>query len=130
MAHVLVVDDEPDSQEFVAKFLERQGHHVSTADDGRAALRQLLAGEHDLVLLDVRMPRLDGVGLLEVMRAYLRWHGLPVIVLSAHATPVQLERLKQMGVTTVFHKASFRLADLATAVDDATAGPPTGSLPA
>ena len=120
MAHVLVVDDEGDSRDFVSRFLQRMGHRVSTAQDGRDALRKLLDQKPDVLVLDVRMPELDGVGLLEVMRSYLRWHTLPVVIVSAHATGEEIERARRLGVRHVLHKANFRLEDLADAIDDAT----------
>jgi CheY-like chemotaxis protein len=125
MAYVLVVDDEADSRAFVARYLNRIGHRVGEAQDGREALHALTTGRPDLVLLDVRMPGLDGVGLLEVMRSYLRWHALPVVILSAHANPAELQRAHELGVRHVFRKAAFTLEALGTAIDDALdAGPP------
>ena len=117
MAHVMVVDDEGDSREFVARLLERRGHRVLCAENGRKALKQLLNGQPELLILDMRMPELDGIGLLEVLRSYLRWHDLPVIVLSAHGSDTELQRARELGVSDIFHKANFLLADLATAVD-------------
>ena len=121
MAHVMVVDDEGDSREFVSRFLTRTGHRVSGAKDGQDALHKLLHERPDIVLLDVRMPQMDGVGLLEIMRSYLRWHHVPVIVLSAHATKEQLDKMQSMGVRHVFHKANFTLDDLGAAIDEALA---------
>jgi len=122
MAYVLVVDDEGDSREFVAKLLERRGHHVLRAENGRKALKMLLDGQPELVILDIRMPELDGIGLLEVLRSYLRWQELPVIVLSAHGSDVELQRARELGVSHIFHKANFLLADLAAVVDRIVAG--------
>jgi CheY-like chemotaxis protein len=120
MSHVLVVDDEPDSREFVARSLGKSGHRVTCAADGQDALSKLLISSPDAVVLDVRMPRMDGVSLLEVMRSYLRWHPVPVVVLSAHATPEQLAKMRELGVARVFRKAEFTLADLTQAVAQAT----------
>ncbi|HEY7120531.1 MAG TPA: response regulator [Tepidisphaeraceae bacterium] len=120
MAHVLVVDDEGDSRELLERYLGRIGHRLSSAANGRDGLQRLLSDRPDVVVLDIRMPEMDGVGLLEVMRSYLRWHNLPVIILSAHATPEQLQRVQAMGVIRVFHKAHFDLPELAAAIDDAT----------
>jgi CheY-like chemotaxis protein len=123
MAHVLVIEDEEDAREFVTRFLRRSGHRVTSAPDGREGLRLLLTINPDVVVTDVRMPGLDGIGLLEVMRSYLRWHDAPVILLSAHATPEQLDRARDLGVTRTFHKANFSLPELAAAIDDATGTP-------
>jgi CheY-like chemotaxis protein len=122
MAHVLVVDDEGDSREFVAKVLERRGHRVVRAENGRKALKELLNGQPELLILDLRMPELDGIGLLEVLRSYLRWQSLPVIILSAHGSTAEIERAHALGVSHVFHKANFHLADLVAVVDKLVGG--------
>ena len=119
MAKVLVVEDEVDSRDVLAKLLERHGHRVACAENGRQALRRLLNDTPDVVILDVRMPELDGIGLLEVLRSYLRWHDLPVFLLTAHATDAEIARAEQLGVRRIFRKAGFHLADLAAAVAEA-----------
>jgi CheY-like chemotaxis protein len=120
MAHLLVVDDESDSLEFVGLFLQKKGHRVTTARDGQEALRLLLTERPDAVVLDVRMPQLDGIALLEVMRSYLRWHSLPVVLVTAHGTPEQLIRARDLGVVYIFDKAQYKLAELSVAIDDIT----------
>ncbi len=120
MANVLVVEDEADSREVVSRFLGRIGHRPVCAQDGRAALVKLIEEPPDVIVLDMRMPLLDGIGLLEIVRSYLRWHKLPVIILSAQATPEELRRARDMGVNYIFHKAQFQLADLQAAIDDVT----------
>jgi CheY-like chemotaxis protein len=121
MAHILVIDDEPDARDYVGRFLEKLGHTVAYAGNGREALTALLHTiPPDAVILDVRMPQMDGVQLLEVLRSYLRWYTLPVIVLSAHMTVEDINRLREMGVIYVFHKANYELAELGAAVLDAT----------
>jgi two-component system response regulator PilR (NtrC family) len=84
MSRILVVDDEESMREFLRIMLEKQGHEVSTAEDGEAGLHQAMDRGADLVISDIRMPRLDGVGLL----TRLREHGLetPVILVTAYAS--------------------------------------------
>jgi CheY-like chemotaxis protein len=120
VAHVLVVDDEGDSLEFVVKFLEREGHHVTSAANGQQALAALTTDRPDAIVLDVRMPKMDGISLLEILRSYLRWHNLPVVLLTAHATPGQLAKAQSLGVVHVFHKAQLELPELAAAISEAT----------
>jgi two-component system alkaline phosphatase synthesis response regulator PhoP len=117
MAYVLVVDDEPDSSEFVERFLEREGHRTTIVPNGREALAALINGRPDAMVLDVRMPQMDGIALLEVLRSYLRWTKLPVILLTAHANDEQIQRAKELGVNYVFHKANFTLVDLLRAIE-------------
>jgi CheY-like chemotaxis protein len=118
MAHVLVVEDEKDSRDFVAQYLKREGHTVTTAVDGQTALRKLLNERADIVVLDVRMPNMDGISLLEILRSYLRWNTLPVILFTARAIPEELTRARDMGVEHIFHKANFQLAELGQVIMD------------
>ena len=118
MPYVLIVDDEPDSSEFVERYLQREGYRTSCVPNGRAALGALINGRPDVVVLDVRMPEMDGLTLLEVLRSYLRWTKLPVILLTAHADKHEIERARQLGVQHVFHKANFTLVQLLRAIED------------
>lgn len=83
-ARILVVDDEPDMVETVARILTRLGHEPVTATDGAAALELLERERPDLVLTDLRMPGMDG---LEVLKEVKRISpDAPVILFTAHAT--------------------------------------------
>lgn len=84
-ARVLVVDDEPDFQTLFGHYLRRLGHEVAFADHGEAALERLRREPFDLVLLDLRLPRMDGMALLHALRATPGLADLPVIVVTAHA---------------------------------------------
>ena len=112
MAHVLIVDDEADSCEFVSRFLERHGHTTRCVPNGHEALAEIITRRPDFVVLDVRMPGMDGIALLEVVRSYMRFYALPIAVLTAHATPEQLERARELGACSVFQKAGFKLVEM------------------
>ena len=79
-ARVLLVDDEPMVREVLTRYLEHDGYHVVTAGDGEQALERF--GEHrpDLVLLDLMLPRIDG---LEVFRRMREIGDVPVIMITA-----------------------------------------------
>ena len=83
-ARVLLVDDNADMRDYVRRLLGRS-YEVETAADGAAALASLRARKPDLMLSDVMMPGLDGVGLLRAIRADPGLRELPVILLSARA---------------------------------------------
>jgi signal transduction histidine kinase len=83
-ARVLLADDNEDMRRHVARLLESR-FDVVTVPDGDAALRAALAAPPDLVLTDVMMPRLDGLGLLAALRGDERTSAIPVIMLSARA---------------------------------------------
>lgn len=79
-ARVLVVDDEHTVREVVVAYLEREGHRVSEASDGKAALEAISADLPDLIVLDVMLPKVDGFTVLSRLR---RFRDTPVILLSA-----------------------------------------------
>ena len=80
---VLVADDDPQMRRLIRGVLQRDGFEVVEAGDGLDALEVVERGGVDLVILDVDMPRLDGLGVLEELRAQVRTACLPVIVLTA-----------------------------------------------
>ncbi|HEU4955001.1 MAG TPA: ATP-binding protein, partial [Gemmatimonadales bacterium] len=81
---VLFADDNSDMREYVRRLLEPM-YEVATVGDGEEALTRLRADRPDLLLTDVMMPRLDGVGLVQSLRADPTLRTLPVIMLSARA---------------------------------------------
>ncbi len=83
-ARVLIVDDNADMRGYLARLLSER-YHVQAVADGAAALATALANPPDLVLADVMMPGLDGVGLLRALRADPRTREVPVVLLSARA---------------------------------------------
>lgn len=80
---ILVVDDEPDVLEIVRFRLERDGFRIVTASDGRQGLATALAGNPDLVVLDVMMPGLDGFEVLYQMKNNPKTKDTPVVMLTA-----------------------------------------------
>ena len=81
---VLVADDDPDIIRFVEVNLRLEGFQVAVARDGRQALDKTLDLEPDLLLLDVRMPGIDGFEVCARLRADPRGAAIPVILLTAN----------------------------------------------
>jgi len=80
---VLVADDDAQMRRLIRSILERDGYAITEATDGLDALEQVENRSFDLMLLDIDMPRLDGLGVLEELRARIKTLGVPVIVLTA-----------------------------------------------
>ncbi len=80
---ILVIEDEPRILEFLRLGLEAEGFTVDGADDGAAGLQLALAEPYELVVLDLALPRLDGLSLLPQLRRARP--GLPVLILSARS---------------------------------------------
>ncbi len=84
---ILVAEDNPVSQLLAVRLLEKRGHHVVVAGNGRQALAALEKEAFDLVLMDVQMPEMDGMEATAVIRAREKTTGghLPIVALTAHA---------------------------------------------
>ncbi len=80
---ILVVDDNAINRDLLSRYLERQGHTVQAADNGRQALEMIATGAFDLVLLDIMMPELNGYQVLQHLKQSETWRDLPVIMISA-----------------------------------------------
>ena len=119
MAKVLVVDDDPDSAELLSKMLAQAGHRSSSAPNGKEALSSLLNDLPDVVLLDVFMPEMSGVELLEIIRSYLRLQNLPVVVVTAYPESAAVQRAKRLKVRHVLAKSKFTPEEMLKAVEEA-----------
>ena len=86
-ARILLVEDDPSIREVTAIGLRQAGFTVATADDGRDGLDRFWSEPFDLVLLDVMLPRLDG---LEVARAIRRTSTVPIVMLTARADTIDV----------------------------------------
>ena len=84
MKRILVVDNEAKMRRILELSLKNMGHHVEQAADGEEALAAIRAGSFDLVLTDLRMPRMDGIALLGALREL--GEDVPVIMLTAYGT--------------------------------------------
>ena len=86
-ARILLIEDDPSIREVTAIGLRNAGFTVETADDGRAGLDRFTAANFDLVLLDVMLPRIDG---LEVARVIRRTSTVPIVMLTARADTIDV----------------------------------------
>jgi CheY-like chemotaxis protein len=106
--HILVVEDNPVNQRLIARLLEKRGHAVTTANNGREALAVLYPppggnGAHprvDVVLMDLQMPEMGGLEATAAIRQRERSSGehIPIIAVTAHAMPGDRERCLQAGM--------------------------------
>ena len=83
MKTILVVDDERDLLTAVSGVLEDEGYDVIECADGREALERLATKRPDAALIDVMMPVMSGIELVEILRKDPRFKGLPIVIMSA-----------------------------------------------
>ncbi|MCU0676284.1 MAG: response regulator, partial [Myxococcota bacterium] len=82
-ARLLVVDDNEDNRDMLARRLRKRGFEVDVAEDGRSALARIAQGPYDLVVLDVMMPDMSGLDVLTAIRATRSRVELPVLMATA-----------------------------------------------
>jgi CheY-like chemotaxis protein len=107
---ILVVDDNEMNRDMLGRRLERQGHTVMEAENGRKALEVLESVKVDLVLLDILMPELDGMQTLEMLKAHKTNRYTPVIMLSALDELDKVVRCIEIGAEDYLPKPFRRSA--------------------
>lgn len=114
--NVLIVDDDPLLTAGASLRLKSAGYNVRLAEDGLAALEAIAEEAPDLVVMDVRMPRLDGISALQRLRLDGPNQDIPVVMLSASMQDV--DKALDAGAT-FFVKKPYRGADLIEAANGA-----------
>jgi len=95
---ILIVEDSPNIRRLIGYNLERVGFTVLEAGDGRDAVRLLQKTVPDLIILDIRMPEMDGFQLLDLMRKYPKAAAIPVVMMTALSQPADVDRALALGV--------------------------------
>lgn len=111
--HILVVDDESDVRDLLSKFLTRRGYEVDTASDGKAALDAVRESQPDIVLLDIRLPKVDGLTVLERLRE--EEQPVAIITMSGIADEDTARRSLELGAADFITKP-FNLPYLETSL--------------
>ena len=104
MADILIADDNPHAQHMAEAILAPEGHRVSGVSDGEAALRRLRDAKPDLVLLDTKMPRADGLAVCRSIRADPGLADVRVVMLAGPLDPFDRESAGAAGFDAVLQK--------------------------
>jgi two-component system chemotaxis sensor kinase CheA len=104
---VLLAEDSSITRAMMARLLKMFGYQVREAEDGARALRLLEEGDADLLITDIEMPNMDGIELIEKVRAQARWQRLPVVVLSTRGSPQDKQRAMSAGADAYLVKTDF-----------------------
>lgn len=103
-ANLLIVDDNAMNLDLLSRHLERQGHHVTAAENGRQALAMIEEHKFDVVLLDIMMPEMDGYQVLQRLKNHDTWRNIPVIMISALDEMGGVVRCIEMGAEDYLSK--------------------------
>lgn len=98
-ARILVVDDSPTITSTVEWLLAQNGYETQIAHDGLMTLSLIRSFQPDVVLLDIRLPHIDGFQLCEAIRRKPEYAGLPVLMLSGLRSTADIERASEAGAT-------------------------------
>lgn len=101
---VLVVDDSTSVRKMIEFALKARGYTVTSAEDGQVALESLERETFDLVILDINMPRLDGLSLLKIIRERSEWEAMPVMMLTTEGQAADRDRAMALGATAYIVK--------------------------
>lgn len=110
MATILIVDDEADCRRPLAALLKHEGYEITEARDGLEGLQKLADQPHDLVLLDMLMPGVDGITMLQAVRKQAKFKDLPVLLVTGVHDPVMLRKARNIGVQEYIFKGDTPFA--------------------
>ncbi|NEP01522.1 MAG: response regulator [Symploca sp. SIO2E9] len=94
---ILFIEDDNFNREIITEHLKLWGYEVCALPDGKTFLQSLSEFQPDLILLDIKLPEIDGFTLIEKLRQS-EWDKLPVVILSAYAFSAEKKRAQMLGV--------------------------------
>lgn len=110
--NILIVEDEPEIQEIYKELFQLHGHTVRAEGNGADGLLTLGQHSFDLVICDVMMPILDGIGFLKVART--RFPTLPIVIISG-GSKFNSETILSLGASSIFSKTSLNCNEIISA---------------
>ena len=115
---ILIAEDNPVNQKLARRMLEKRGYQVSVAGDGNEAVAALEKDRYDLVLMDLQMPELDGIGATIAIRSRENRSGehIPIIAMTAHAMEGDREKCLRSGMDSYISKP-MKAGELYTVID-------------
>ena len=103
MKKILVVDDEIHLLRLLEYNLKKEGYRVVTACNGLEAIHKVEEEGPDLILLDIKMPVMDGLEAIKRIRSFYK--ELPIIVISAYVQDVKIKQSASYGISGIFYKS-------------------------
>ncbi|MCX6344585.1 MAG: response regulator [Armatimonadetes bacterium] len=123
---ILLAEDNPVNQLLVVRILEKRGHNMTVASNGRQAIEALSENKFDIVLMDVQMPEMDGIEATTSIRAREELTGehIPIIAMTAHVMKGDRERCLAAGMDSYIPKP-IQVSELLSVIHSLVASPDT-----
>ena len=116
---IIIVDDDPKLCELYKSVFSAQGYQVSVAQNGEAALAKITKEKPDLVLLDIMMPNIHGLHILDIIKATPEVEDTKVIMLTALSDESTRTKAKEYGAIDFIVKSESTMADILERVQQA-----------
>ena len=120
---ILIVEDEAPLAIALGNTLEQEGYTVLTAHDGEEGVRMALANHPDLILADLKLPRIGGIDMIKQIRSDAWGEKAHVIILTNVSNPSTLEEAMKVGAFYYFVKSDSSMADIVKAIHAQLSGP-------
>lgn len=121
---IIIVEDDAVLRDVLTEKLVKSGYEVDSAEDGIVAMEKIHAVKPDCVLLDILMPRKNGIEVLEDMHADPELRDIPVIIISNSGQPVEIKRAQELGAREFLIKAVFDPNEVLQKVENVLSGIP------
>lgn len=109
---ILYIEDEEIMIDLISRKLSQEGYEVHIARNGIEGLEMMKTIKPDLILLDIVMPKMDGMEVMEKMQEDEELRKIPFIVISNSGQPVEIERIKELGAKDWLIKTEFDPAEV------------------
>jgi len=104
---ILIIEDEEILMNLLQRKLIQEGYDVSVARDGDEGLKSMKEGSPDLILLDILMPRVGGIEVMEEMQKDEDLKNIPVVIISNSGQPVEIDKAQKLGAKDWLIKTEF-----------------------
>lgn len=104
---ILVADDSQDTLNILEAVLKRGGFKAQVVSNGEDALKKIKEDPPDLVLLDIMMPKMDGLEVCRILKGDSRWRHIPIFMFSARDDPAARQRALRLGASAFIEKPIY-----------------------
>lgn len=116
MTKILIIEDDPLIQKMYAEKLTREGYEVNTANDGDIGIRKIQSILPDLIIVDIMMPKKNGIEVINFIKTQDSLKNIKIIVLSNLSENPDIEKAKSLGVNEYLTKSDIDPEDVSEAV--------------